>query len=40
LLHDLAHIAHAFHWSEAQILALPAWRRARYLAHIDTMEAA
>jgi uncharacterized protein YjeT (DUF2065 family) len=40
LLHDLARIAQAFHWSEAQILALPAWRRARYLAHIDTREVA
>jgi uncharacterized protein YjeT (DUF2065 family) len=40
LLNDLARIAQAFHWSEAQILALPAWRRARYLAHIDATEAA
>jgi len=38
LLDDLARIASAFHWSETQILALPAWRRARYLARIDSME--
>ncbi len=40
LMNDLARIAQTFHWSEAQIVALPAWRRARYLAHIDAMEAA
>lgn len=40
LLDDVARIAAVFHWSEAQIFALPAWRRTRYLARIDTMEAA
>lgn len=35
LLAEVAALAHAFHWTEAQILALPAWRRAHYLARLD-----
>lgn len=35
LLDEVATLARAFHWSEAQILALPAWRRAHYLAGIE-----
>lgn len=35
LLAEITALARAFHWSEAQILALPAWRRAHYLASID-----
>jgi hypothetical protein len=34
LLDDVAALASAFHWSEAQILALPAWRRAHYIARL------
>jgi hypothetical protein len=34
LLEDIAALARAFHWTEAQILALPAWRRAFYLARL------
>jgi hypothetical protein len=36
LLDDVATLARAFHWSEAQILALPAWRRAHYIARLET----
>jgi hypothetical protein len=32
LLRDIHVLASRYHWSEAQILALPAWRRAFYLA--------
>jgi hypothetical protein len=35
LLAEITALARAFHWSEAQILALPAWRRAHYLASLD-----
>ncbi|MFY9509945.1 MAG: hypothetical protein WAQ05_03095 [Rubrivivax sp.] len=35
LLDEVATLARAFHWSEAQILALPAWRRAFYLSRVD-----
>lgn len=38
LLDDVATLARAFHWSEAQILELPAWRRAHYLARVDALE--
>lgn len=31
LLLDVHALASAYHWSESEILALPAWRRARYL---------
>ena len=34
LLDDIHHLAGAYHWSEADIVALPAWRRARYLSRI------
>lgn len=36
LLAEVTALARAFHWSEAQILALPAWRRAHYLASIES----
>lgn len=39
LLDDVAALARAFHWSEAQILALPGWRRAHYLAQVERLEA-
>jgi len=39
-LEDVALLARAFHWSEAQILVLPAWRRAHYIARLDSMGAA
>lgn len=39
LLDEVATLARAFHWSEAQILALPAWRRAHYLARLAPLEA-
>ncbi|KQX25805.1 hypothetical protein ASD01_25230 [Ensifer sp. Root423] len=32
ILHDVVHIARVFHWSEAEILALPEHRRAFYVA--------
>lgn len=32
MLRDIHVLARGYHWSEAQILALPAWRRAYYLA--------
>ncbi|NKI92168.1 hypothetical protein [Rhizobacter sp. SG703] len=35
LLDDVARLAGAFHWSEAEILALPHWRRTLYLRRID-----
>lgn len=35
LLDDVATLAGAFHWSEAQILELPRWRRAHYIARIE-----
>ena len=35
LLDDIHHLAGAYHWSEADIVALPAWRRARYLSRIQ-----
>ena len=40
LLDDVTTLARAFHWSEEQILALPAWRRAHYLARLDALEGA
>ncbi len=39
LLDEVAQLAAAFHWNEAQILALPAWRRTHYLARVDAMGA-
>lgn len=38
LLEDVHRLAAVYHWSEAEIVALPAWRRTRYLARIDAME--
>lgn len=35
LLDEVATLARAFHWTEAQILALPAWRRAFYLSRAE-----
>lgn len=35
LLRDVARLAAVFHWTEAEILALPSWRRARYLRQLD-----
>jgi hypothetical protein len=33
---DAVHrLALAYHWTETEILALPSWRRERYLALID-----
>lgn len=34
LLHEVDALAAAYHWSEADIVALPAWRRAYYLAAV------
>lgn len=34
LLDDVTTLARAFHWSEAQILDLPAWRRGYYIARV------
>ena len=35
LLDDIHRLAGAYHWSETDIVALPAWRRARYLSRIQ-----
>jgi hypothetical protein len=35
LLEEVHALASAYHWSEAQIASLPAWRRAEYLALIE-----
>jgi hypothetical protein len=35
LLDDVCRLALAFHWREAEILALPPWRRAHYLRQLD-----
>lgn len=35
LLDDVHRLAEHYHWSEAQIIAIPPWRRSRYLALID-----
>ncbi|MFA5241083.1 MAG: hypothetical protein WC029_02000 [Sulfuricella sp.] len=35
LFADVHRLASRYHWSEAEILALPRWRRQRYLALID-----
>ena len=34
MLDEVLQLASAFHWSEAEILALPRWRRAHYLQQI------
>ena len=35
LLDDVLRLASTFHWSEAEILALPRWRRKHYLRQLD-----
>ena len=35
MLDDVLRLAQAFHWSEAEILTLPAWRRTHYLRQIE-----
>jgi hypothetical protein len=35
LLDEVHRLARAYHWSEAAILSLPAWRRRAYLARLD-----
>jgi hypothetical protein len=35
LLHDVHRLASCYGWSEAQVLAVPPWRRAHYLAWIE-----
>jgi rRNA maturation protein Nop10 len=35
LLYEVSRLATGFHWSEADILALPRWRRAHYLRQLD-----
>jgi hypothetical protein len=40
LIADVHRIARAYHWAEERIAALPAWRRARYLALIEREEGA
>ena len=35
LLETVHLLASRYHWSEAEILALPAWRRARYVALLE-----
>lgn len=35
MLDDVLRLAQTLHWSEAEILALPGWRRAHYLRQID-----
>lgn len=37
LLHQVWQLARRLHWSEAQILALPAWRRAWYLQQAEAL---
>lgn len=40
LLDDVHTIALNYHWTEAEILAMPAWRRQGYLARIEAVETA
>lgn len=35
MLDDVLQLAQAFHWSEADILAMPPWRRRHYLNQLD-----
>ena len=35
LLHQVHFLARAYHWSEEEVLRIPAWRRSRYLALIE-----
>jgi hypothetical protein len=38
LLEQIHQLANAYHWSERDIAALPAWRRARYVARIGAQD--
>jgi hypothetical protein len=38
LLDDVHRIALNYHWTEAEILRMPAWRRESYLARIESAE--
>lgn len=38
MLDDVMQLASAFHWSEAEILALPRWRRAHYLRQLQSRQ--
>ena len=38
MLDDVMRLASAFHWSEAEILALPRWRRAHYLRQLQASQ--
>lgn len=38
LIEEVHRIARAYHWTEDHVAALPAWRRARYLALIEREE--
>lgn len=40
ILDEVVRLASAFHWSEAEILALPRWRRAHYLRQLPAGQAA
>ena len=40
MLDEVVRLASALHWSEAEILALPRWRRAHYLRQLPTGQAA
>lgn len=35
-LDDIANLAEVYHWSEAEIAAMPAWRRTFYLQRLET----
>ena len=35
VLEEVHRLARAYHWSEAQIVAMPGWRRRRYLARLQ-----
>lgn len=39
LIEEVHRLAARYHWTEAQILAIPSWRRARYLALVEREEA-
>ncbi len=39
LLDEVLQLARSLHWSEAQIMALPRWRRAHYLARLASANA-
>ena len=35
LFRDIHHLAGRYHWTETEIMALPAWRRRQYLAYLE-----